>query len=133
MTAPVRPTRIVVAAALALTLALAAGACGNDSSTGRPAGSATSTAEGSSVKIALFRFQPASLEVLVGTTVTWRNDDAILHTVTAGVPGQPTGVFDEALPDKGAVASVTFDKPGTFTYFCDRHPEAMRAEITVVP
>ncbi len=68
----------------------------------------------------------------MGGTVTWRNDDAVLHTVTAGAPGQATGRFDEALPDKGRTASVTFHQPGNFQYFCARHPEAMRGEVSVV-
>ncbi len=79
----------------------------------------------------MFRYQPGTLQVPAGTTVIWRNDDAILHTVTAGLPGQPTGGFDEELPDKDATASVRFDRAGTFPYFCARHPEAMRGEVTV--
>ena len=130
MTAPGRTTRILSACMLALTLGVGVAACGGESGN-QPAESAVSAPDATSVKVALFRFQPGTLRVPAATTVTWHNDDAILHTVTAGVPGQPTGLFDEELPDKGATASVTFDRPGTFTYFCARHPEAMRGEVTV--
>ena len=116
--------------ALALALGVGMAACGGDSGKQRaepPAGDPQATR----VKVALFRFQPGTVRVPAGATVTWHNDDSILHTVTAGVPGQPGGDFDKELPDKGAAASVTFDRPGTFKYFCARHPEAMRGEVTV--
>ncbi len=116
-----------------LALGVGVAACGGESgeSGNQGAEGTTSAPQAASVKVALFRFQPGTLQVPAGTSVTWHNDDAIVHTVTAGVPGRPSGDFDEQLPDKGANASVTFDRPGTFKYFCARHPEAMRGEITV--
>ena len=131
MTAARVTSRIAGACLLALILGGGVAACGSDPGERPRAGAPTSNAEATSVKIALFRFQPKTRRVPAGTTVTWHNDDAILHTVTAGLPGQPTGDFDEELADKGASASVRFDRPGTFTYFCARHPEAMRGEVTV--
>ena len=126
-----RRTAVTVGACLlALTLGVGVAACGGRAGEQR-AEAPTRAPQATSVKVALFRFQPGTLQVAPGTTVTWHNDDAITHTVTAGIPGQPSGDFDEELPDKGARASVAFDNPGTFTYFCARHPEAMRAEVTV--
>lgn len=122
-------TRLVAAGALALALVLGA-ACGADS--GSPASAPAQEPGTTDVTVALFRYQPGTIEVPAGTTVAWLNQDAILHTVTAGVPGRPTGGFDQELADKGARASVTFDRPGTFPYFCTRHPEAMRGEVKVV-
>ena len=127
-------TRLVTGVIGSVTLAVALAACGGGSgSSGQPAASPDSTVPGGShtVQIKQFRYQPGKVEITAGTTVTWRNEDAILHTVTAGTPGQAKGDFDKELADKGTAASVTFDSPGTFTYFCSRHPEAMRAEITV--
>ncbi len=125
-------TRTLKAGLFALALAAGVGACKSQDSGGQGSAPAPkSSANAKSVEIKLFRFQPEKLEVPVGTTVTWRNDDAILHTVTAGTPGQPQGDFDKELAEKGSGASVTFDSPGTFKYFCARHPEAMRGEITV--
>ncbi|MGH3927339.1 MAG: hypothetical protein ACRDTT_31495, partial [Pseudonocardiaceae bacterium] len=40
----------------------------------------------STVQVRVFRFMPDSLSVPVGTTVTWNNEDAGPHTVTAGTP-----------------------------------------------
>lgn len=134
-----RPTAAVL---LAVLLSIGLAACGGGSDSGGGAGNGAEAAapakagdakagDAKAVKIALFRYQPDALQVPAGTTVTWTNDDAILHTVTSGAPGQPSGVFDEEMADKGATASVTFDKPGTFAYFCARHPEAMRGTVTV--
>ena len=130
MTMRRRTAHTLRACLLALTLGVGAAACGGDTGKQRAA-APTSAAEATRVKVALFRFQPGTLQVPAGTNVTWHNDDAIVHTVTAGVPGQPGGDFDKELPDKGATASVKFDRPGTFKYFCTRHPEAMRGEVTV--
>jgi plastocyanin len=74
-------------------------------------------------------FQPATLEVDAGTTVTFENEDAVQHTVTAGSPGGETGDFDESLA-QGEMADVTFDEPGTHPYFCRIHPN-MTGEIQV--
>lgn len=89
-------------------------------------------------------FKPASLEVSVGTEVTWTNmDDQVRHTVTSGEPGdggvpgvsegesaRPDGTFDGDLPDAGDTFSFTFDEPGTYMYFCRVHP-SMTGEVVV--
>lgn len=85
---------------------------------------------GSMVAIQTFQFQPTPLEVKPGTQVTWRNQDDIRHTVTSGTPESRDGRFDAPLTGKGTNFSVTFTQPGTYVYFCDRHPH-MRGEIRV--
>jgi len=70
------------------------------------------------VAIVDFAFQPASLEVTAGTTVTWTNSGAATHTVTAD-----NGAFDSGRLAPGATFSQTFDTAGTFTYHCDIHPQ----------
>ncbi len=128
MTTRRRTGHTLRACLLALALGVGGAACGGDAGNQRSE-APTNAPQGARVRVALFRFQPGTLQVSAGTSVTWHNDDAIVHTVTAGDPGQPSGDFDKALPDKGASASVRFDRPGTFKYFCARHPEAMRGEI----
>lgn len=86
--------------------------------------------DGESVSVDNFRFEPSTLEVSTGTTVTWTNDDAINHTATAGTPEAPEETFDIDLPEEGATGSHTFDEAGTFPYFCQVH-ESMTGEITV--
>jgi len=104
------------AAVLACLLALAPGARADD----QPA------------TIKLFQFQPGNLAVKAGTTVVWTNGDDIEHSVTSGMPGKESGVFDSGFFKKGGTYSFTFTKPGTYTYFCKRH-NSMKATVTVMP
>lgn len=64
-----------------------------------------------------FAFAPAELEVAVGTTITWTNNDVAPHTVTSS-----EGVFDSARMDPGETFSYTFTEAGEFPYFCIFHP-----------
>jgi plastocyanin len=82
------------------------------------------------VEVRLFLFRPAAVEVKPGGAVTWVNEDEIRHTVTSGLPDGRDGKFDEGLAGKGARATVKFDQPGVYPYFCSRH-QAMRGEVRV--
>ena len=84
----------------------------------------------STVTIRLFQFKPVPLDVKAGTHVTWTNQDDILHTVTSGVPERRDGRFEAPLDGKEATYRFTFNQPGTYSYFCDRH-QSMRGEILV--
>lgn len=80
------------------------------------------------------RFQPGSLDVPAGTTVTWRNTSDVAHTVTADTskaqdPSHvqlPQGAepFDFGLIQPGQSFSHTFSVPGEYTYFCIPHEGA---------
>ncbi len=65
------------------------------------------------------------LTVQVGTTVTWTNEDSILHTVTA-----VDGSFDSGFYGEGETWSYTFTESGEFEYYCLPHPW-MRAKVIV--
>jgi plastocyanin len=84
------------------------------------------------IAIQTFRFRPAELEIPVGTRVTWNNSDDIEHTVTAGIPDSAGGAFNGKLAILGATFAQTFNRAGTFAYFCDRH-HFMRGTIRVTP
>ena len=73
---------------------------------------------GTAVSIVDFAFQPASIEVPAGSTVTWTNTGAAPHTVTAD-----DGAFDSGQLKPGATFSQTFTTPGTYTYHCEIHPQ----------
>ncbi|HEV2109612.1 MAG TPA: cupredoxin domain-containing protein [Thermomicrobiales bacterium] len=76
----------------------------------------TDTAE--AVTIRDFAFNPPTLEIPAGTTVTWINEDQAPHTATGD-----QGEFDSGRLDPGQSYSQTFDQPGTYAYHCDFHPE----------
>jgi plastocyanin len=74
------------------------------------------------VTVKQFQFMPAELTVKAGTTVTWTNQDQILHTATFGAtPGTADGTFDGPMDGPGKSVSHTFDRPGRYPYFCSRH------------
>lgn len=76
-------------------------------------------------------FVPDNLTVSVGTTVTWVNKDAVIHTVTSGTPGNPTGRFDSGNMNNGDTFTFTFNSAGTYEYYCRLHPTQMTATIIV--
>lgn len=84
------------------------------------------------IDIKLFTFKPETIEVPVGTTVVWTNSDAIEHSVTNGTPEKPGMSFESDFFTEGQTFIFTFDKPGTYPYFCKRH-NSMRGEIKVLP
>lgn len=91
-------------------------------------GTGTRTAQaqdGTAVSIVDFAFQPASLMIASGTTVTWTNTGSAPHTATAD-----DGSFDSGQLTSGQSFSQTLSTPGTFTYHCSVHP-FMTAMITV--
>jgi plastocyanin len=69
-------------------------------------------------KIDNFSFSPATLNVAVGTTVTWTNHDDIPHTVVS-----TDGVFKSKVIDTDEKFSYSFSKAGTFPYYCSVHPK----------
>ncbi len=82
------------------------------------------------IDIRLFQFQPAALEVPAGSRVTWTNADDIEHTVATGESDHPDGRFAGSLTGRGSQLSFSFDRPGVYGYFCERH-HFMRGEIRV--
>ena len=73
-------------------------------------------AEDIAVHIDNFVFQPAQLDVKIGTTVTWTNRDDIPHTVVCA------GKFRSKTMDTDGTFSFTFTEPGEYKYFCSLHP-----------
>jgi plastocyanin len=78
---------------------------------------------GSSAPTNKIFYDPSPANLAVGTTVTWTNNDATLHTATSGTPDSgPSGEFDSSYLTKGKTFQHTFDKAGTFDYYCTLHP-----------
>jgi plastocyanin len=132
------------AASLLLTAGslVGCGAYGDSSTPAAPADTA-SVPTGPVINLSSLMFDPSTTTVEVGTTVTWRNDEPITHTVTSGrfvgvdettglrSSQDPDGRFAAKLPGKGKTFSFTFTEPGNYTYYCDIH-QGMNAMITVV-
>jgi len=70
-------------------------------------------------------YEPDHLDVLVGTTVTWRNDDSINHTVTAD-----EDAFSSGYMPPGGSFSFTFTKQGRYAFHCVIH-KFMKGEVAV--
>ncbi len=62
-------------------------------------------------------YDPEVVEVSVGTTVSWMNNDNAIHTATA-----VEGEFDSDIFGAGESYEYTFNTPGTYDYFCIVHP-----------
>ena len=72
---------------------------------------------GTAVSISDFKFNPATLTVPVGTTVTWTNQDEEPHTVAA-----KDGSFHSPGMDSHGTYSFTFATAGSYDYICSIHP-----------
>jgi plastocyanin len=124
-----------MAAACALTLAVAwapprhdtAAAAQTATSTPTAGLPATTSALGSDIEIAIrdSSYDPAYLTVVPGSTLTWLNYDGELHTVTS-----EDRLFDGEMGPRERL-SLSFDRPGVYFYFCVPH-DWMIGEITVV-
>ena len=117
--------RSVLRASLAVGLVLAIGAC--SSGTRGSVASAQQKAATAEVKIDNFSFTPAVLTVTVGSTVTWTNRDDIPHNV---VDKDDPNIFKSKVLDTDEKFSFTFNKTGTYSYFCSLHPK-MTGKVVV--
>lgn len=72
-------------------------------------------------------YLPRRLEIVAGTTVAWKNDDPLEHSVTADDKS-----FDSGLIRSGATWRWTFARPGTYHVTCTPHPY-MKTTIVVKP
>lgn len=77
------------------------------------------------VRISGMRFEPASITVKPGTTVTWVHESPMPHTIT----GNASGLGSSTLYN-GQTYSHTFEKDGLFNYYCDIHP-SMTGSVVV--
>jgi plastocyanin len=121
------------------------GACGGDDASSGDTTSTTMTSaaaeatDGATVTMKLIAFKPDSISVAAGTSVTWKQTDPGVHTVTSGTVDQgtggvtekPDGTFDSGNLETGKTFSFTFAEPGTYSYFCAVHPATMRGRVQV--
>jgi plastocyanin len=102
---------------LLLALILFAAGCGSSESTEPVATTEVQMAKS-------YRFDPKTIEIEAGDTVTWTNADNFTHTVQ--VDGQ-----EDHKVERGESVSISFDTPGTYHYVCTLHERDMDGEVIV--
>jgi plastocyanin len=85
----------------------------------------TPTTVANQVNIVNLAFDPATIAVKAGDTVTWVNGDSTAHTVVAD-----DGSFDSGEIAPGASFPFTFAAAGTVPYHCGIHPQ-MKGTVVV--
>ncbi len=91
----------------------------------------------------MFCYNPSSLTVTVGDSVTWVNNSTAPHTVTRCNPsacsgngpgsGGQSGPSSPIINASGGMFTFTFTSLGTYTYYCAIHGYAMmHGTVTVV-
>ena len=122
-----------VASAFLLTCAAALGACGGSEETApqsaesTPAAAEATVAEGA-VRVGMkdFKFVPENVQVEVGQTITWVNEDTAQHNAVAAEGDGPKS----ELFNQGESYSWKAEQAGTIPYVCTIHP-GMEGTITV--
>jgi amicyanin len=87
----------------------------------------TPAGETVTVRIDGMRFEPASITVKPGTTVTWIQGSPMPHTIT----GNAEALRSNTLLS-GQTYSHTFEAAGRYDYACDFHP-SMKGSVIVEP
>jgi len=75
-------------------------------------------------------YVPSLIVIEKGKQVTWVNEDSAFHSVTSGFYTAPTELFDSGYLDPFESYTLTFDKAGTYDYFCTLHPW-MKGQVIV--
>ncbi len=111
-------TRLLLPAVALFAVSLFAAGCGGGGESSEP----VATTEVAMVKS--YRFDPKTIEIEAGETVTWANEDNFTHTV------QVDGQGDHEV-GQGETVSITFDEPGTYEYVCTLHRKDMDGTVIV--
>jgi amicyanin len=85
---------------------------------------------GNAVNIQNFAFNPQTLTVSTGSTVTWTNMDSVQHQIAADSGQAAIADFSSPNMAQGSTYSYTFQTAGTWTYHCSIHP-TMKGTVIV--
>jgi plastocyanin len=72
-----------------------------------------------------YQFAPTAIQVPVGATVTWTNNDHFTHSVLVA------GTDDVHNMKPGEKTTITFDKAGEYNYVCTYHTQDMKGKVIV--
>jgi plastocyanin len=75
-------------------------------------------------------YNPSPIEIKVGETVTWINNDSSPHTVTSSNDDSSI-TFDSGVLRRGETFSFTFDMEGEYPYFCTLHPNMVGTVVVI--
>ena len=117
----------VIAIASVMALASKASQGQNEFSSAALASAAAPADAGSQVVMDNYLFNPATLTIKVGTTVTWINHDDDPHTVDS-----TQGKFKSSTLNKGDKFEFRFTEAGEYPFYCRFHPK-MTGKIIVQP
>lgn len=109
--------RILLPSAVVLVAIVVAVGCGGTGSSQPVATTKVSMAKS-------YRFDPTTIRVKAGDTVTWTNNDNFTHTVK--VDGR-----EDHKVGRGDSVSISFDKPGRYHYVCTLHSKDMSGTVIV--
>lgn len=75
------------------------------------------------VVIQNYAFNPSTITISKGTTITWTNEDSSPHALKSDI-------FESETLNNGDSFTYTFNDAGTFEYICSIHP-SMKGTIVV--
>ncbi|MEP7204822.1 MAG: cupredoxin family copper-binding protein [Candidatus Saccharibacteria bacterium] len=119
----IRPTYLIFGLIVIILLALGGGIFFlNNNQTSPPSGgnagnqTQNQTPATGTVNIEGNAFNPTTITINKGETITWQNNDSVMHRIAAD-----DGSFDLGDQAGGAKVKFTFNTAGTFNYHCTIH------------
>ena len=116
--------------ALAIGTLMLGSACGSGASS-KGDGSSGANKPGATVPMVFTEFKPTDFAIKAGQTLTFVNENPITHVIVEGAwkagsdglrtEGKDDGTFSLKVSKKGDKVEHTFDKPGTYQFFCTIH------------
>lgn len=85
------------------------------------------------IPMSQIEFSPEEVRISSGTTVTWVNDDPVVHYVNTDSHPAHTHIpdFNSSALEEGSMYSYTFTTPGAYPYHCSAHAGTMVGLIVV--
>jgi plastocyanin len=125
-------SRLFMGSSILIAVLLISNSCSKSSSdtmngmSNNPYGTGSSAGPGmNQVFIQNMAFNPATITVTAGTTITWTNKDGYAHTVTSDA-----NLFNSGNIASNGTFSFTFSTAGTYSYHCAIHA-SMTAKVVV--
>ena|SRR5688572_5545568 len=120
---------------LGLAMALVP-ACSSDDTPGTSSGTSGTTPAAATVNISPNKFEPQTVTIKVGQTVTWKWNGGS-HNVVGGTncaADTSANKFRSGDVQSGGTFDKKFDVAGTFDYFCEPHCSVgMTGKVVVTP